>query len=234
MNIVLTRPLIDAENLMAELFKKGHKIIHVPTLSISSVNIDQIQLEKYQALIFTSANAVRNLNFVKVNKETRCFCVGIMTEKIARLKGFTNTISAEGTVNSLKNLIINSKEIEKDNQLAYICGDNVVYDLDKELLSEGFKIKKIINYTSKKITTLNDENLSLIKKYPPDIIFVYSLRSAESFSNIINNYALSPLMTQSTVMCISKKIADFFLKFGCKKIETFNPGEEIFKLEKYK
>ncbi len=234
MNIVLTRPLIDAENLMAELFKKGHKIIHVPTLSISSVNIDQIQLEKYQALIFTSANAVRNLNFVKVNKETRCFCVGIMTEKIARLKGFTNTISAEGTVNSLKNLIINSKEIEKDNQLAYICGDNVVYDLDKELLSEGFKIKKIINYTSKKITTLNDENLSLIKKYPPDIIFVYSLRSAESFSNIINNYALSPLMTRSTVMCISKKIADFFLNFGCKKIETFNPGEEIFKLEKYK
>lgn len=234
MNIVLTRPLIDAENLMAELFKKGHKIIHVPTLSISSVNIDEIQLEKYQALIFTSANAVRNLNFVKVNKETRCFCVGIMTEKIARLKGFTNTISAEGTVNSLKNLIINSKEIEKDNQLAYICGDNVVYDLDKELLSEGFKIKKIINYTSKKITTLNDENLSLIKKYPPDIIFVYSLRSAESFSNIINNYALSPLMTRSTVMCISKKIADFFLNFGCKKIETFNPGEEIFKLEKYK
>ena len=65
----------------------------------------------------------------------------------------------------------------------------------------------------------------------PNLIFVYSLRSAESFINIINNYSLAPMMTQSIVMCISKKIKDYFLKSGWKNIQTFDPGEEIIKIE---
>ena len=65
------------------------------------------------------------------------------------------------------------------------------------------------------------------------MIFVYSLRSAESFLSIINNYSLGPMMTQSTVMCISKKIKEYFFKLGWKKLQTFDPGEEIIKLEMY-
>ena len=34
MNILLTRPLIDAEDLMGKFFSLGHKIIHFPTLKI--------------------------------------------------------------------------------------------------------------------------------------------------------------------------------------------------------
>ena len=39
MNILITRPLIDAEDLMGKLFSLGHKIIHIPTLKISSAKI---------------------------------------------------------------------------------------------------------------------------------------------------------------------------------------------------
>ena len=95
----------------------------------------------------------------------------------------------------------------------------------------GETAKKIINYFSEKITSLNDANIDLIKKYPPNVIFVYSLRSAESFNSIVANYSLAPMMTQSTVMCISKKIKDYFTKSGWKKTQIFNPGEEIIKLE---
>ena len=56
----------------------------------------------------------------------------------------------------------------------------------------------------------------------PDFIFVYSLRSAESFDEISKNYSLYPLMTGSTVMCISKKVANFFKATGWKKVELFN------------
>ena len=38
-------------------------------------------------------------------------------------------------------------------------------------------------------------------------------------------------MTQSTVMCISKKVASIFNSQEWKKIEIFNPGDEIIKLE---
>ena len=36
MNIIITRPLIDSEDLMGKLFSLGHKIIHVPTLKTVS------------------------------------------------------------------------------------------------------------------------------------------------------------------------------------------------------
>ena len=43
MNILLTRPLIDAEDLMGKFFSLGHKIIHIPTLKILAANIDPIE-----------------------------------------------------------------------------------------------------------------------------------------------------------------------------------------------
>ena len=102
-----------------------------------------------------------------------------------------------------------------------------------ELKREGIKTNKIINYTSEKITDLNEENKKIISSHPPDIIFVYSTRSAESFIEIVKKYSLYPLMTESKVMCISKKVADIFTdnSTGWKKVKIFNPGDELIRLE---
>tara|TARA_B100001540_G_scaffold213176_1_gene188041 strand:- start:807 stop:1499 length:693 start_codon:yes stop_codon:yes gene_type:complete len=230
MNILMTRPLIDSEDLMEKLFSKGHKILHLPTLKILSLNMNPINPDKYNAFVFTSSNAVRNLKLLNENKKIICFCVGSITEKIARQFGFQNTVSAGGNVNALKNLIENSKSISEKSKIAYFCGDNISYNLDSELKKEGFDIIKIINYSAEKIISLSEENKKIIEKNVPDLIFVYSLRSAQSFIEIIKNHSLYPLMTGSTVMCISKKVADFFKLVGWKKIEVFNPGEELLKL----
>jgi uroporphyrinogen-III synthase len=231
MNILITRPLIDAEDLMGKLFSLGHKIIHLPTLKILPAKSKPIDTNQFNAFIFTSANAIRNLKVVKQEKDKLCFCVGAITEKIARLKGYNNTISAGGTVNALKNLIINSNQINEKSKIAYFCGDNISYDLDLELQRDGVKINKIINYFSEKITDLNEENKKIIEGHPPDIIFVYSARSALSFVEIVKNYSLYPLMTESKVMCISKKVADVFFSDKWKKIKIFNPGDELLQIK---
>ena len=231
MNILITRPLIDAEDLMEKFFAVGHKIIHLPTLKILAADIEPINSNDFDAFIFTSANAIRNLKLINTNKNLHCFCVGSITEKIARQLGFINTSFAGGTVNALKNLIMISDKINKNSNLAYFCGDYTSYDLDSELKKEGLKIKKIINYYSEAIIDLNDANKKLIKRYPPDLIYIYSSRSAESFITIVKNYSLSPLMIQSTVMCISEKVANVFRSQGWKKIEIFNPGDEMLKLQ---
>ena len=229
MNIIFTRPLIDSEDLMMNFFSSGHKVIHIPTLSITSANMDPINTEVYDGLIFTSANAVRFLKLKNDDKNIKCFCVGSLTERSLRLKGFNNTVAASGTVNALKNLIINSEKNIKN--LAYLCGDVISYELDKELKKEGLKVRKIINYISTKITDLNKESIDLIKKYPPNITFIYSQRSAESFDEIIRKYSLAELMTHCKVMCISKKIEDFLKSKDWKKTEIFNPGEELIKID---
>ena len=222
---------MDAEDLMEKLFTYGHKIIHLPTLKISTVETELINSENFDAFVFTSTNAIRNLRLTNTNKSLHCFCVGSITEKIARQSGFVNTSSAGGTVNALKNLIMISDKIKKNSNLAYFCGDNISYDLDLELKNEGLKVKKIINYSSQIISDLNTENKKLIENFPPDLIYIYSARSAESFIAIVKNYGINPLVTQSTVMCISKKVANIFKSQGWKKIEIFNPGDEILKLK---
>ena len=232
MNIIFTRPLIDAEDFMMNFFSSGHKVIHVPTLSIASADMSPINTKDYDGLIFTSANAVRFLKVKNDHKDIKCFCVGNLTERSLRLKGFNNTVAASGTVNALKNIIINSEKNIKN--LAYLCGDVISYDLDKELVREGFKVRKIINYTSTKIVELNKESMDLIKKYVANIAFIYSRRSAESFDEIVRKYSLSELMTHCTVMCISKKIIDFLKSKGWNKTELFNPGEELIKIDKIK
>ena len=232
MNIIFTRPLIDTEDLMMNFFSSGHKVIHMPTLSITSANMKPINTNDYDGLIFTSANAVRFLKMKNSEKNTKCFCVGNLTERSLRLKGFNNTIAASGTVNALKNIIINSEKNIKN--LAYLCGDVISYELDKELMREGFKVSKIVNYTSDKITVLNKESMDLIKKYTPNITLIYSQRSAESFDEIIRKYSLAQLMTHCKVMCISKKIEEFLKSKGWKKTEVFNPGEELVKIDQIK
>ena len=230
MNILITRPLIDAEDLMGKLFSLGHKIIHVPTLQVKPVTNLKCDAKNYDAFIFTSANAIRNLKLLNEDKKKLCFCVGSITEKIVRQKGYSNTISAGGNVNALKNIILNS-DFDKKKKIAYFCGDYISTDLDLDLKKEGYLIDKVINYSSEKIVDLNNENEKILNNHPPDIIFVYSKRSAESFVELVKKYTLNGLMTGSRVLCISEKVLNVFKQLGWKKLEVFEPGEEIIKLE---
>ena len=229
MNILITRPLIDAEDLMGKLFSLGHKIIHIPTLQVKPVTNQKCDAKNYDAFIFTSANAIRNLKLLNEDKKKLCFCVGSITEKIVRQKGYSYTISAGGNVNALKNIILNS-DFDKKKKIAYFCGDYISTDLDLNLKREGYLVDKVINYSSEKIVDLNNENEKILNNHPPDIIFVYSKRSAESFVELVKKYTLNGLMTGSRVLCISEKVLNVFKQLGWKKLEVFEPGEEIIKL----
>ena len=229
MNILITRPLIDTEDLMGKLFSLGHKIIHIPTLQVKPVTNQKCDAKNYDAFIFTSANAIRNLKLLNEDKKKLCFCVGSITEKIVRQKGYSNTISAGGNVNALKNIILNS-DFDKKKKIAYFCGDYISTDLDLDLKREGYLVDKVINYSSEKIVDLNNENEKILNNHPPDIIFVYSKRSAESFVELVKKYTLNGLMTGSRVLCISEKVLNVFKQLGWKNLEVFEPGEEIIKL----
>jgi len=122
-------------------------------------------------------------------------------------------------------------QIDKKKSIAYFCGDYISSNLDIELKNEGFQVDKIINYTSEKITDLNKENNNIINNHPPDIIFIYSKRSAESFIEIVKKYSLNGMMTQSRVLRISEKVLSVFKHSGWKKLEVFQPGEELEKLK---
>jgi uroporphyrinogen-III synthase len=65
-----------------KIFSLGHKIIHIPTLKISAANIDPVDAKKYDAFIFTSANAIRNLKLINQDKINYVFVLDLLLKKL--------------------------------------------------------------------------------------------------------------------------------------------------------
>jgi len=231
MHILLTRPLEDCSEMILKFQSLGHQVSHLPLIRIEKVNYKEINLSEYGGIVFTSANAVKFLDTEKLDKNIKCFCVGNTTEKKARSAGFQNTIAAEGNVANLKELIIQAHEF-KNKELLYISGEAISVDLDQQLLSEGFKVKRIINYKVIHNKKFDDKFVNQLKLNMPDMVYVYSQNSASSFLNFIKVYQTETLWMNTNLLCIGEKTSSILNEIKWKKIFLFNPGEEEFLLYK--
>ena len=231
MHIVITRPKIDSPQLIEKLQKLDHIVTHLPVIKIEKLETKKINLENYQAVIFTSSNAIRFINIEKFNLKIKCFCVGRATELTAKQFGFVNTYSSEGSVDSLIELIIRTLE-DKSGKLLYLSSEFISKDLDNDLIKEGYSVDRISNYTSVSIDEIEETTLNFINQNPPDVFFIYSTKSAKNLFNLINKYSLLNIVTQSHLMCISEKVLLVLKKIKWKKEFIFSPGEEEFLLNK--
>ena len=231
MHILLTRPLEDSSEIILKFQSLGHKVSHLPLLNINKVEYEKVNFLDYGGIIFTSANAIKFLELDDQIKKIDCFCVGDTTEKKARSVGFKNTIAAEGNVSNLKELIIQNYE-SKNKNLLYVSGELVSFDLDKELLKEGFSVKRLINYKTNHNQNFDEIFIKELKLNMPDMVYVYSQNSSLSFLSFIKNNQLESLWMDTNLSCIGEKSSSILNEIKWKKIFLFNPGEEEFLLYK--
>ena len=231
MHVLLTRPLEDSIDLIKKFKDKGFTVSHLPLIKINKLDYPKLNSTEYKIIIFTSSNAIRNLNTKDFDKKSLCFCVGDATEKTAKQKGFHNTFSAGGNVRNLRELILQNLE-KKTEKILYVSGELVSYDLDKDLIKEGLNVQRLINYSVSHVKDLSSDFLSELKKKIPDIIYIYSQNSAVSFLNLIKKYELDEYWMKTNLMCIGEKTSSVLNELKWKKIFLFNPGEEEFLLYK--
>ena len=231
MHILLTRPLEDSRDLIIKFQNLGHKVSHFPVIKIESKKHDEINFDEFAGIIFTSSNAVKNLNLKKINKNIACFCVGSATEKIVKQKGFQNIFCAEGNVNNLKEIILQSFDC-KQGSLLYVSGQIISSNLDRDLISEGYSVKRIVNYNALPVEEINEEFINDLKSLIPDMIFIYSENSAKNCLNLLKKYGLTDIWMNTNLMCIGEKASAVLNEIKWKKIFLFNPGEEEFLLYK--
>ena len=231
MHILLTRSLEDCSEMIIKFKSLDHQVSHLPLLTIEKMNYEKINFSDYGGIIFTSANAVKFLDLNKLDKDIICFCVGDITEKKARSVGFQNTISAEGNVLNLKELILQNY-LSKNKPLLYISGEIISANLDQQLLNEGYSVKRIINYRVSHNQKFDENFIKELKVNMPDIVYVYSQNSASSFLNFIKIYQTENLWLNTNLMCIGEKTSSILNEIKWKKIFLFNPGEEEFLLYK--
>ena len=231
MHILLTRPLEDCSEMIIKFQSLGNKVSHLPLLKIDKIDYGEINFLDFKAIIFTSANAVKFLDNKTIDKKTLCFCVGNATEKKARSIGFQNVIAAEGNVENLKELILRNFD-KKDGKIIYVSGETISIDLDKNLIKEGYEVKRIINYKTIHNENFDENFVKELKLDVPEIVYVYSQNSASSFLKFIKLYQSESLWMNTNLMCIGEKTSAILNEIKWKKIFLFNPGEEEFLLYK--
>jgi len=231
MHILLTRPLEDCSEMILKFRSLGHQVSHLPLINVEPLKYEEIKFSDYKGIIFTSANAIKFLDFKNIDKKLLCFCVGSATEKRARSVGFQNVISAEGNVNNLKELILRNFD-SKDGKLIYVSGEIISFDLDQQLLKQGYSIQRIVNYKTNHNKKFDENFVKELKLKIPDMVYIYSQNSASSFLSFIKIYQFESLWMNTNLMCIGEKTSSILNEIKWKKIFLFNPGEEEFLLYK--
>tara|TARA_B100001123_G_scaffold21916_1_gene23970 strand:- start:15 stop:713 length:699 start_codon:yes stop_codon:yes gene_type:complete len=231
MHILLTRPLEDSHELILRFQKLGHNISHMPLIKIEKKNYENLNFSEYKGIIFTSSNSIKFLDTKLINKKIICFCVGSATEKKARSNGFLNVYSADGNVRNLKELVLQNYNTS-NGKLLYVSGEIISTNLDEELTSEGYFVKRIVNYIAKPVEEINETFIDKLKVKMPEIVFIYSQNSAINFLNIIKKHQLVDLWMDTNLMCLGEKTSSVLNEIKWKKIFLFSPGEEEFLLYK--
>ncbi len=231
MHILLTRPLDDCKSTILQFKSLGHTVSHIPLLSIEKINYEKKNFSEYSGIIFTSSNAIKNLNLKDLNKNIYCFCVGGATEEQAKKSGFQKIFSANGNVNNLKEIILQNFR-PSEGKLIYVSGETISLELDKKLIQQNYNVERLINYKTNQIEKFDNSMIEKLKNGVPDIVYVYSENSARSFLKLIKNYALSDIWMDTSLMCIGEKTSAVLNEIKWKKIFLFNPGEEEFLLYK--
>tara|TARA_B100001093_G_scaffold115502_1_gene107882 strand:- start:611 stop:1309 length:699 start_codon:yes stop_codon:yes gene_type:complete len=231
MHILLTRPLEDCSEMILKFKSLGNQVSHLPLLIIDKLKYEEINFSDFKGIIFTSANAVKFLDVKKIDKKILCFCVGNITESKARKAGFLNVIAAEGNVQNLKELILQNFN-QNDGKIIYVSGETISVDLDQQLLKEGYKIKRVVNYRTIHNKKFDDSFVKKLKTNIPNIVYIYSQNSALSFLKFIRLHQTENLWMNTNLMCIGEKTSAILNEIKWKKIFLFNPGEEEYLLYK--
>ena len=231
MHILFTRPLEDCHEMILKFQSLGHEISHLPLINIEGLKYEVPNYSEFKGIIFTSSNAIKFLDIKNIDKKLKCFCVGSATEKKARSVGFQNVFAAEGNVNNLKELILQNFK-PSEGKLIYISGEIISSNLDKELISDGYNVERIINYRANEVKNYDESFIEKLKLKMPEITYIYSQNSAINFLKVIKNYQLETLWMNTNLMCIGEKTSSILNEIKWKKIFLFNPGEEEFLLYK--
>ena len=231
MHILFTRPLEDCHEMILKFQSLGHEISHLPLINVEGLKYEPLNYSELKGIIFTSTNAIKFLDIKNIDKKMLCFCVGSATEKKARSIGFQNIFAAEGNVNNLKELILQNFN-SSEGKLLYVSGETISSHLDRELISNGYTIERVINYRANPIEKYDEVFIKKLKLKMPEITYIYSQNSAINFLKMIKNYQIETLWMNTNLMCIGEKASSILNEIKWKKIFLFNPGEEEFLLYK--
>jgi uroporphyrinogen-III synthase len=202
MRALVTRPREEAEGLEAALATRGVEAIIEPMMQVQFLTAASPDLAGVQAVLCTSANAVRALARVTDERGLPIFAVGDATASRARAEGFATVESAGGAVADLVRLA-GERLRPQDGLLLHVAGNVVAGDLVGSLQRHGFAIGRIVLYEAQPVTMLSEAAVGALGSGSIDFALFFSPRTAAIFTRLASATAAAKCCRKITAVSIS-------------------------------
>jgi len=202
MQLIITRPEVDALPLKAKLESLGHSAFLAPLLKIVPRPNAYIPPLAYQLICATSANALKSVHLDDNIKKIPLLTVGPQSLAVAKQEGFNNCQAHGGDVQGLAAHILANFD-PQNGPVLYLSGAETSSNLRALLKASRFAVERVIIYDA-------------IIQTPPDIdralakangVLLYSPRSARIWCDLIVSSKLEKQAAIPTYYCLSDNVA---------------------------
>jgi uroporphyrinogen-III synthase len=224
MAILVTRPHPDDEATAAGLRARGFEVLLAPMLRFQPVAFPVDMDAHYDAVIVTSANALRGIESHPAGQrllKLPLFAVGEHSAAAARRVGFGKVISADGDAASLLDCVLASvkaKELTKAGRLLYLAGADLARDLAGELGEHGFSVVTHTTYRMMPVSSLPPEAGDAFAAHRIEAVLHYSRRSARAFLEATRTAGVEISALAIPQCCISDAVASVVRDAGATQV----------------
>lgn len=215
--ILVTRPLAAAEEVVRRLERGGFDALAAPLTEYEPRAFDVPELNDYQALVFTSAQGVREFSKAVSSRRLPVFCVGEATEGAALAAGFDRVFCARGDVAALGEMIV-AKRMELGlARLLHVSGEDVAGDPGAALKPHGVVLDRLAVYGARLLDRLPPEAERVLKAGREAAVLFFSARAAAQFGVLAEKEGWN--LARAEAVCISGRAAAA-LKPGWKAVRV--------------
>jgi len=217
--LLLTRPVPDAERTAAALRARGHSVIVAPLLRIEPIADAEIGSGPWAGVLVTSANAASAIaahQRLPALVHLPVLAVGDRSAEAMRAAGFADVASAAGDVGDLARLV--AARIESGAPLLYLAGLDRSGDLAGALGRRGFVVRTVAIYRAVAAADLARAAAEALKA-GIDGVLHFSRRSAEAYVNAARSAGLiDRALAKPIHFCLSAQVAEPLAQAGAADI----------------
>ena len=232
MAVLLTRPSPDNEASGEALRSRGFEVLLAPMLRVEPVPFADDPDADYQAVIATSANALRAVADALARSDLRnlpLYAVGEHTASVARNIGFARVVTAKGDAAALRDRLLDSlraRELKKKRPLLYLAGADISRDLAGELGQHGLEVVTQTAYRMVALTSLARAVCDAFARDEVDAVLHYSRRSAAAFLEAVRNEGIEVSALAVPQCCISANVAAVLHEAGAAQVKVAASPDE--------
>ncbi|MCU7611530.1 uroporphyrinogen-III synthase [Anaplasma capra] len=185
MVLLLTRAGPDSARSKAALEGLGFDVFVEPMFEIVYLRTEPLNLEPYDMVVATSRNGIGAIASLTKERNIRFLTVGDSTMECALSLGFTDVISAGGTVRDVLSYLNSNARGAK---VLYARGEEVSCDLRGAADDMDLVMEEIVLYRAAARSSLSPQCCDLLANGKISDIAFYSARTAKIFTSLSRPY----------------------------------------------